>query len=530
MVNDIAKALHQSVEIGKDFKCGNSKFSDLEWDFNDVFDSNSQKSRRFIIDFKIFKDKPEILIVVKKFIISQLNENKFSTVKRNFDGLIRFMKFVNEEIPMLDSFSELDEELLREYFYYLLNAKSKTTNEYLSETAIKKAAFVIKEILILGSVRKWGVPVDTGFTQSLYEKIIINNQQLKKKAKNSLEKVKNKITDQELIDEILAVAIDDLNNNKNIIVTSAIIITSQLGLRLNELLDLEVNCIKLINKTKMLVYKTKKLEEEARTVRHPVNELVEFAINEMTKYSKDLREEAKDNKLFLIKNIYTKGSPIVQVSLDNFNKNYIRPWIEFHNITYKDGQPLDFTSHTFRHIFATYSLSGGASLSTISRLMNHKSIRGTEHYTHLLEEDIQERFIEVMSKGSILAGKKAPMMESRLKNDNPFKGKTMKQVDMIKKSMKIQELPHGLCLHHPMRNEPCEGDGVCLGCDNYITTPRFLDVHKSRLKRVRESLSNSSIEGPFKSKMKNIEVDLVELIDELERKIPNSRDWLPKKD
>lgn len=158
--------------------------------------------------------------------------------------------------------------------------------------------------------------------------------------------------------------------------------------------------------------------------------------------------------------------------------------------------------------------------------MNHKSIRGTEHYTHLLVEDIKKRFTEVMSKGSILAGNKAPKIRNRLEKDNPFKGKTVEQVDMLKKSMKIQELPHGLCLHHPMRNEPCEGDGICLGCDNFITTPRFLDVHKDRLNRVRDTLSQANENGPFEKKMKHIEASLVELIKDLEGQMATSKDWL----
>ena len=82
--------------------------------------------------------------------------------------------------------------------------------------------------------------------------------------------------------------------------------------------------------------------------------------------------------------------------------------------------------------------------------------------------------------------------------------------------MKIKFLPHGLCLHHPLRNEPCEGAGVCLGCDNYITTPDFKEVHKNRLARVQEELASAQKDGPFEKKMRHIEQNLVEILRQLE--------------
>lgn len=320
-----SQALIYQEDNNQDFKCGNSMFTDIEWDFNDYSNPNNKKSRRFVINFEVFKNKPKILNVVKWFTISQLNENKLSTVKRNFDGLIRLGKFLNDEVPMIESFSEFDEELLLLYFEYLISAKSETNGKELSKTSITKAAFVIKEILTLGSVRGWDVPDDTTFVQRLYDQEILNNYQLKRKSDNAIEKVKNKVVDTELIEDVLSTAVNDLKDNKNIIVASAVIITSQLGLRLNELLSLEYGCIKRMNNSKMLVYETKKLESETRKVSHPANELVELAIKKMTEYSEKFRKEANSNKLFLIRHVYSKGSPVVEVSLDNFNKNYLTP-------------------------------------------------------------------------------------------------------------------------------------------------------------------------------------------------------------
>lgn len=154
--------------------------------------------------------------------------------------------------------------------------------------------------------------------------------------------------------------------------------------------------------------------------------------------------------------------------------------------------------------------------------MNHKSIRGTQHYTHLTQEDVKKRFAEVLNEGAILSGNKALLIKEKLKELNPFKGKTTNQVDKLRRAMKIEVLSNGLCLHHPMRNEPCEGDGICLGCSNFLTTLEFLDVHKGRLEKVRKELDLAPIEGPYESKLRTLESYLVGVIEDLEKQMEYS--------
>src|SRR5699024_9530616 len=134
-----------------------------------------------------------------------------------------------------------------------------------------------------------------------------------------------------------------------------------------------------------------------------------------------------------------------------------------------------------------------------------------------LQDDIRNRFAEVLNEGAIISGKKALQIKDKLKELQPFKGKTVEQVDKLRKAMKIQVLSHDLCTHHPMRNEPCIGDGVCLGCNNFITTTEFLDVHKERLTNVQRELAKAPKEGPFESKLKHMEKYLIEIIKDLEK-------------
>ncbi|SCT99796.1 transposase B regulatory protein [Mammaliicoccus lentus] len=502
-----------------DFRCGKNKFSDMEWDFNGYVDSPHLSGARLKIRFDKFAHKPDILEVVKWYVHHQLITNKFSTAKRNYDGITLFIKFVDECLPELDSFYEITSEILIIYFEYLMDSKSETTKKPLSKVSIKKGALTLKDILIKGATKGWDVPDDVSYVQRIYNDMIIHNKKLKSNSKEIDDKHKGKISDEKLIDLIVKTAVQDLEQDKNILVASAIIITFQLGLRINEIITLESGCLVQIDGDMMIDTSTTKLHAERIEILKPANELVILAVTKLEEYSKPLRAEAKMPYLFLNRQRNKKGWPAKLVSHSNWNKNFVRPWLTEHNLFDENGKLVDFTSHTFRHAFATYALKGGASIEVISELMNHKSIRGTKYYTHLLQEDIKNRFAEVLNEGAIISGKKALQIKDKLKELQPFKGKTVEQVDKLRKAMKIQVLSHGLCTHHPMRNEPCIGDGVCLGCSNFITTPEFLDVHKSRLENVQRELAKAPKEGPFESKLKHMEKYLIEIIDDLENQM-----------
>lgn len=517
--NQFALFDYDPSKLEMDFRCGNSKFSDIEWDFNGYVDSSYLSGARLKVRFDKFAHKPDILEVVKWYVHHQLVMNKFSTAKRNYNGITLFIKFVDECVPELESFSEISRELLIMYFEYLMNAKSETTGKPLSKVSIKKGALTVKDILIKGSTKDWDVPPDVSYVQRIYDDMIIHNKKLKSNSKEIDDKHKEKISDEKLIDLIIKTAVQDVEQDKNILVASAIIITFQLGLRISEIITLEAGCLVQIDGDMMIDTSTTKLHAERTEILKPANELVILAIIKLEEHSKPLRDEAQLPYLFLNKARNKKGWPAELVSHSNWNKNYVRPWLREHNFFDENGNLIDFTSHTFRHAFATYALKGGASIEIISELMNHKSIRGTKHYTHLLQEDIKNRFAEVLNEGAIISGKKALQIKDKLKELQPFKGKTVEQVDKLRKAMKIQVLSHGLCTHHPMRNEPCIGDGVCLGCNNFITTPEFLDIHKDRLANVQRELAKAPKEGPFESKLKHMEKYLIEIIEDLEKQL-----------
>ncbi|WP_090869306.1 hypothetical protein [Oceanobacillus limi] len=63
--------------------------------------------------------------------------------------------------------------------------------------------------------------------------------------------------------------------------------------------------------------------------------------------------------------------------------------------------------------------------------MNQRTILGTQHYTHPIQEEVKILFNEVLNEGAILSGKKSLQILDKSKENNLFKGKTTDQDDKL---------------------------------------------------------------------------------------------------
>src|SRR5699024_11337454 len=105
-----------------------------------------------------------------------------------------FIKFVDECMPDLESFSGVSQELLIMYFEYLMNTTSETTGKSLSKTSIKKGALALRDVLIKGATKEWDVQENVSYVQRIYDEMIIQNKSLIVNAKKKNDKKKEKFT------------------------------------------------------------------------------------------------------------------------------------------------------------------------------------------------------------------------------------------------------------------------------------------------------------------------------------------------
>ena len=145
------------------------------------------------------------------------------------------------------------------------------------------------------------------------------------------------------------------------------------GLRVSELVNLEVNDINIENATVRCIGKGNK----ERII--PIGEVALFYLETYLKdYRKSLLKGYVCDKLFL--NNHGKV-----MTRQGFFK-IIKKLAKDKNIN------TDFSPHTLRHSFATHLLEYGADLRSIQELLGHQDISTTQVYTHISNNKIRDDY------------------------------------------------------------------------------------------------------------------------------------------
>ena len=70
----------------------------------------------------------------------------------------------------------------------------------------------------------------------------------------------------------------------------------------------------------------------------------------------------------------------------------------------------------------------------------------TETYNHT--EDKQQVVKDILSGDTPIATTNKIVLKQLEGDENPFKGKTIEQIEKLRRALKIELLPHGICTHH----------------------------------------------------------------------------------
>ena len=153
------------------------------------------------------------------------------------------------------------------------------------------------------------------------------------------------------------------------------------GLRVSDLVNLELNDIDLYNGTILISGKGSK----ERIV--PLGEYAKHYLELYLKERKYLLKKKNGNpdKLFL----NNHGRPITRNGF-NFLLN---------NLLKEKKIEKNVTPHTLRHSFATHMLDNGADLRTIQELLGHSDIVTTRIYTHISKKQIKDNYDKYETRG-----------------------------------------------------------------------------------------------------------------------------------
>lgn len=442
---------------------GNSRFTDDVWDLRAFIPAKTTKENQKYLNFGYIQNAT-MKHTVKQYAYYKLGKVKPKTVRHMVNSsLPSFFDFC--AINGISSFSELTQELFLSYNLWLKEEKK------VAQQTGYRSAHAVEEIIKIGQIKGWDVPKTNIFRG-------ITSCQLWEQ-KQSMRTNKTKPIPPDIFDKILYHAIHD---EKNVLTKAGIIIQSQTGLRINEVLSIREGCVKTTSDgydyMEVMLSKTEKGDPIVHKVF--INELVKDVIRELSEITAPLRKESGLKELFLIRN---RGIRVL--SIHKWNENRLPHFIERWNIRDNKGELYHLTSHQFRATFVRELVKQKVPIAMIMKQYAHVSIEMTSHYLTLQAEEIKEVYSDmILSPESKIAGLRAKEIKGKL--ENLFHGKTRDEIDDIisdlTKTMSFNPLPTGVCLYDFRRGNCTDGDGCFMyNCPNYITEVQFYPILKKEL-------------------------------------------------
>ncbi|MBL4933929.1 tyrosine-type recombinase/integrase [Clostridium paridis] len=441
---------------------GNSKFTDDVWDLSPFIIDKTLKRNQKIIDFRFIKDK-EMQQLVKLYSYYRLGKVKpqslCSEIRSSLPNAIEYFNLNN-----INSFNEINKEVFLNYALWLKEDKKISLRTgYIYCKAVE-------EIIKIGQIKGWNVPKNNIFVDftslDLWD------------TKKVIKENKTKPIPEDIFDKILQCALKE----NNILTKVGIIIQSQTGLRINEVLSIRQGCVHTTRDGYDYMEVTLGKTEKGEHIIHKVfiNKLVKNSVAELEEYTKDLRKESGLKELFVIRN---RGIRVLNSSKWGENRltTFIRTW----DIRDNKGNLYPLKSHQFRATFVRELIKKKVPIAHIMRQFSHVSIEMTSHYLTLREEEVKEIYSDmIFGKDSKISGLRAKEIKSKL--NEQFRGKTEQEVDDIvsnlSKSMSFNPLPTGVCLYDFRRGNCSDGDGCFFyNCPNYVTEVKFYPVLKQEL-------------------------------------------------
>jgi site-specific recombinase XerD len=181
-------------------------------------------------------------------------------------------------------------------------------------------------------------------------------------------------------------------------------------------------------------------------------------------------------------------------------------------LTDSSGRPLRITPHQLRHTYATSLVNAGMSLQALMALLGHVSPQMTLRYAALANGTVRGAYDAAMTKlhhcrplPLVVAGR--PVVPDR--------------VAWLTSEMIKTRVAHGFCSRH-LAAEACPYANICENCDNYQTSTEFLPQLQDQLADA-QALHDDAVERGWDSEVArhaHLIASLQRHIDRLKRDTP----------
>ncbi|CAI3550282.1 Site-specific integrase [Clostridium neonatale] len=448
-----------------------------KWELIDN-DSNSQHyGKKFKFDFS-YIESDSIKNVVKAYIWRNYKERNNTLIKLYYDTK-KIKVFINFlRINKIYSFKLLTNNDIETFISHLKTSISNITKKPFSYQYQKKLLDSVKAVI------RWGqlyMPNEVPKVE-----IFIGNEYTG---------VNRKLKIDFISDEVLEKINKALKNEENPYIRYGMIILQSTGMRLGDMLKLTTDSVKphLISGYTLTWYDHKNRKEREPM---PITNECAIAVEKLIEYTKEIRKESECSikKYIFIHKITTgkKSGRITVINENNYakwlnghNKNgklVRKGFVHKHNILDSNGQIYNLTAHQFRRTLGTDMLSKGTDINVIAEVLGNNVVNASKYYADVKDKERAKVFKNIGIIGNINKVDETVITD---KNDliwfkeNKDKGARMED---------------GYC------TKPCTDGKICdrllkrqkcYTCSRYITTPEYLQAHKSHLVELEKQLEGN---------------------------------------
>ncbi len=397
--------------------------------------------------------------LVKKFIKYKANSLSFSGLQHYIYSLCRFSEFLEIYYPST-TLETLTRQIIIDFIDFLNQKKlsNKTKNTHIG---------VLNTFFETGNINSW-------FNVPAY---LIRPEDYGKLTKSLPRYIPEEVMQQ-------------LNQHLDALpepIIRMILVIQETGLRVGELLQLPINCLKFDAKQdaylqymnwKMSKEDTKPISLELAKVIQEQQQYINQHLGSTFEYLFCARETGKyrDNNTF---------HPKPKIMHDKTFIGFLKQIAEEFNIKDSSGKIWNFQTHQFRHTVGTRMVNLGVPLHIIQRYLGHESPQMTMVYAHIHDETLRKQ-IEKYHESRVVnfQGETAELDETILSSND--------DLEWFKKNVQARALEHGYCARPKVLGD-CDIPGFdgCYNCPHWRTNKSFLPVLKGTLERTNNVLEKA---------------------------------------
>lgn len=253
-----------------------------------------------------------------------------------------------------------------------------------------------------------------------------------------------------------------------------ILVIRATGLRIGELLNLPLDCLRKRGQQWRLRFLTEKYKNIDEL---PICEELVAVVKEQQAYIKQHFGDSYSN-LFNSTDGRIGYIPTPQVMNRQSFNNYLNKLAQQQNICTNEGKVWRFKSHQFRKTVATVMTNAGVRDLIIQKYLRHRSSNMQDYYKHLLKEVLGSEYQELM-KGTSYVNSTGKLVRTH-QHQNPI-------TELVRRKMYQITTQYGEC-HRPILKSDCQTVNACWQCEHWLTSTNDLSALKDDLKRLEAEL------------------------------------------